>query len=90
LSRLPQFFDHAVPRPSVLHRANKTDDSTRKHNSTFFGPTCDSIDLICKDVEMPELEVGDWLYFLNMGAYTRAAGSTFNGFALPKVFYICS
>ena len=85
-----QFFDHAVPRPSVLHRANKTDDATRKHNSTFFGPTCDSIDLICKDVEMPELEVGDWLYFLNMGAYTRAAGSTFNGFALPKVFYICS
>ena len=39
---------------------------------------------------MPELEVGDWLYFLNMGAYTRAAGSNFNGFNLPKVFYICS
>ena len=33
------------------------------------------------------LDVGDWVYFQNMGAYTLAAGSTFNGMPRPKVFY---
>jgi ornithine decarboxylase len=36
---------------------------------------------------MPMLDVGDWVYFQNMGAYTLAAGSTFNGMPRPKVFY---
>lgn len=64
--------------------------SDEPHHSTLFGPTCDSIDVVCQDVSLPELEVGDWLYFLNMGAYTRAAGSSFNGFTVPPVKYICS
>jgi hypothetical protein len=35
---------------------------------------------------MEELEVGDWLWFPNMGAYTRATASEFNGFPSPPVF----
>ena len=35
---------------------------------------------------MEELEVGDWLYFPSMGAYTRATASEFNGFPTPAVF----
>jgi len=35
---------------------------------------------------MEELEVGDWLWFSNMGAYTRATASEFNGFPKPDVF----
>jgi diaminopimelate decarboxylase len=26
----------------------------------FFRPTCDSMDVICKHVMLPELKVGDW------------------------------
>ena len=33
-----------------------------------------------------ELEVGDWLWFPSMGAYTRATASEFNGFPKPEVF----
>lgn len=36
---------------------------------------------------MPELEIGDWIYFDNMGAYTISAYSPFNGFAKPTSYY---
>jgi hypothetical protein len=35
---------------------------------------------------MEELEVGDWLWFPAMGAYTRATASEFNGFPVPPIF----
>ena len=34
------------------------------------------------------MEIGDWMYFENMGAYTLAAASTFNGFMRPRIHYI--
>ena len=55
--------------------------------ATFFGPTCDSMDVIAKDTEMEELFVGDWLAFQHMGAYTNAAATTFNGMPKPTCFY---
>ncbi|CAJ1954113.1 unnamed protein product [Cylindrotheca closterium] len=58
--------------------------------STVFGPTCDSIDVIARSALLPKLEVGDWMYFQNMGAYTMAAASSFNGFDPSEVFYVCS
>ena len=58
--------------------------------STVFGPTCVSIDVISRSVLLPKLQVGDWLYFENMGAYTSAAASTFNGFDRSQTFYVCS
>ena len=35
------------------------------------------------------MNIGDWMYFPNMGAYTLAAASKFNGFKQPKVVYMC-
>ena len=58
--------------------------------STVFGPTCDSIDVIARSVLLPKLDIGDWLYFQNMGAYTMAASSCFNGFEPSEKFYVCS
>lgn len=34
-----------------------------------------------------KVEIGDWLYFENMGAYTASAASTFNGFKKPFKYY---
>jgi ornithine decarboxylase len=75
-------FDHAKPLPLAM----KTSDT--KQRSTLFGPTCDSIDVICKDIDLPEMEIGDWLYFMNMGAYTIASASSFNGFRPPNAKYL--
>jgi len=60
------------------------------YTSTVWGNTCDSIDVICRSVLLPQLEVGDWLYFENMGAYTMAAASCFNGFNPSEKLYVCS
>lgn len=54
--------------------------------TSLWGPTCDGLDKI-GDVFMAELNVGDWIYFDNMGAYTVAAASSFNGFLKPKTHY---
>jgi len=79
-------FDHYNPEALVL---TSTGENQVEHfKSTIFGPTCDSMDCIGKDIDLPELEVGDWLYFKNMGAYTVAAASPFNGFkSNPTMFY---
>ena len=60
------------------------------YSSTLFGPSCDSIDVVARSVLLPKLKVGDWLYFQNMGAYTSAAASSFNGFDPSAKFYVCS
>jgi len=79
------FFDHAHPHPLVFEPAGRTEE----HKCTIFGPTCDSMDCIAKDICLPELQVGEWLYFKNMGAYTVAAASPFNGFkSCPTMYYI--
>ena len=60
------------------------------YTSTVFGPTCDSMDVLSRGVLLPKMNVGDWMYFQNMGAYTSAAASTFNGFPTTEKFYVCS
>jgi len=80
-------FDHYTPTPLVLNPS--TDNNHLLYKSTIFGPTCDSMDCVAKDILLPELNVGEWLYFKNMGAYTVAAASPFNGFKASRTtFYI--
>jgi ornithine decarboxylase len=39
---------------------------------------------------LPELAVGDWLLYRNMGAYTTVTATTFNGFPHARVYYVVS
>ena len=78
-------FDHA--RPEWIRIPRCSDEPVRqKAPGTLFGRTCDSLDVIAHAAHMEELEVGDWLWFPKMGAYTRATASEFNGFPSPDVF----
>ncbi|PUZ71772.1 hypothetical protein GQ55_2G341100 [Panicum hallii var. hallii] len=70
-------MDYYVPRPRPLATPRPGE---KTHTSTVFGPTCDSLDTVVTGYQLPEISVGDWLIFDNMGAYTTAAGSKFNGF----------
>ncbi|XP_078355145.1 ornithine decarboxylase-like [Oculina patagonica] len=76
-------FDHATVNPEVCG----TDEKAEKFPSSIWGPTCDSLDCITKNVLLPKVDVGEWLYFRNMGAYTCSAASTFNGFNKPLKYY---
>lgn len=77
------YFDHA--KVEVLPY-NERDGA--RYRSIIFGPTCDSMDKIQTDIELPELEIGEWCFVRNFGAYTTAAASDFNGFSKKKAFYI--
>lgn len=55
---------------------------------TMAGPSCDSFDVIDKNVLLPEPEVGNLLLILSSGAYTISYASEFNGFSIPKTILI--
>jgi ornithine decarboxylase len=55
---------------------------------TIAGPSCDSFDVIDRDVELPEPEIGNRILILSSGAYTISYASEFNGFSIPKTILI--
>ncbi len=82
-------FDHNTPNWQLLN--NKLTPINRQRtnkDAMFFGKTCDSMDFIAVHKNAPKYKVGDILAFPNMGAYTCATASKFNGFELPKKYYI--
>ena len=83
-------YDHAKISTRPLHVASAGGGGSAL--STVFGPTCDGLDTVLRDVRLPRLENGDWLLFPSMGAYTVSAGSNFNGMNMtdPDVFYVQS
>ncbi|KAJ1496714.1 hypothetical protein HMI54_005265 [Coelomomyces lativittatus] len=87
------YFDHAHVKPRILTRngiftyGQVLSDIEPLHTCSVWGPTCDSMDVISKDCQLPELQIGDWFYFPDMGAYTIAAATTFNGFRKCNVLW---
>jgi ornithine decarboxylase len=59
---------------------------------SIWGPTCDGIDCISEKWLAREIvDVGDWLYFEDMGAYTKCSATRFNGFTdKHETKYVCS
>ncbi|KAJ8387933.1 hypothetical protein AAFF_G00148670 [Aldrovandia affinis] len=80
-------YDHAHVLPNLLKKP-KPDE--RLFPCSIWGPTCDGLDRIVEQCILPDLQLGDWLLFDNMGAYTVAASSTFNGFQKPDIHYVIS
>jgi len=56
--------------------------------SAVYGPTCDSLDTISLSEQLPELKIGDRVYAENIGAYSYATATHFNGFPPAKVVHI--
>jgi ornithine decarboxylase len=55
---------------------------------SVFGPTCDALDTISLAEELPELRLGDYVYSENIGAYSHASSTRFNGFPPAKVVHV--
>jgi ornithine decarboxylase len=53
-----------------------------------FGQTCDGLDCISQSELLPELEIEDLVYAENIGAYSNASATWFNGFPPAKVVHI--
>jgi hypothetical protein len=49
---------------------------------------CDGLDCIDKMTTLPELEIGDWVFFRNVGALSFNARTSFNGLPGPKPVHV--
>ena len=58
------------------------------HISTIAGPTCDSHDIIARSVELPILDINDVVYVENVGAYSIASTTWFNGIPPAKTIFV--
>ena len=76
-----QVFDH-VNYPVLAFQEGKN------QISAVFGPTCDAFDTITLSAELPDLAIGDLVYSENIGAYSHASSTYFNGFPPAKVVHI--
>jgi len=57
-----------LPIPLKMNQSQQEDEIVCV--STVHGPTSEEFDIVCKALPLPKLEVGDWLIFDRMGAYT--------------------
>ncbi len=67
-----------------------------KSECYVFGPTCDGLDTLSENeyihntskIFLPKLEEGDMVYAENMGAYSNASATRFNGYDPAKVVHV--
>ena len=76
-------FDHQHCNMFSFRKGKKTE------NCAVFGPTCDALDVISSAMSLPtDLKLGELMYSTNMGAYSHASSTWFNGFPPAKVVHI--
>jgi ornithine decarboxylase len=74
-------FDHCPYHFKAMKRG-------RTEISAVFGQTCDGLDTISRAEDLPDLEIGDLVYSENIGAYSNASATWFNGFPPAKVVHV--
>ncbi len=74
-------FDH-------LHYPIKAFKKGPTQISAVFGPTCDALDVISMAENLPALERGDLVYSDNIGAYSAASSTYFNGIPPAKIVHV--
>jgi len=56
--------------------------------SAVFGQTCDGLDTISQAELLPDLEIEELVYSENIGAYSNASATYFNGFPPARVVHV--
>jgi len=56
--------------------------------SSVFGPTCDALDVVSMAENLPALKRDDLVFSRNIGAYSHASATYFNGFPPAKVVHV--
>ena len=74
-------FDHWLPNFTAFRNGEK-------EVCAVVGQTCDSFDKISQSVSLPgNLKIGDYLLTENIGAYSIASSTKFNGFDGAKIIH---
>ena len=75
-STTPSRASSSTTASTTSRRSSRDEPRSR----SVFGPTCDALDTISLAEELPDLELGDLVYSENIGAYSHASSTWFNGF----------
>jgi len=70
------FIEQDKEKRLIIKDIKEVDEFSTKN---VYGPTCDSYDVIPSCMIPSTIEVGDWLFLNEMGAYTSALSVNFNG-----------
>nr|XP_024216357.1 probable ornithine decarboxylase [Halyomorpha halys] len=73
--------EHATVDPMPLNNKSKT-----QKKCAIWGQTEEKYDKIINECLLPKMDVGDWIYFKNMGAYSTVLSVKFYGFAVPEIY----
>jgi len=76
-------FDYSKPDFIPFNERNE-----KTYASILYGESCDSLDIISKNCQLPLLAIGESIVVKNMGAYTIASATEFNGFTKAELYYI--
>lgn len=60
----------------------------KKEICAVFGQTCDGLDVLSLSEELPHLQLDDLVYAQNIGAYSSASATWFNGFPPAKILHV--
>ncbi len=75
-------YDHWIPNFSSFRKG-------KKEVCAVVGPTCDSFDKISVSEQLPgNLQIEDYLFTENIGAYSIASTTKFNGFDGAKILHL--
>jgi ornithine decarboxylase len=75
-------YDHWIPNFSAVRRG-------KTEVCAVVGPTCDSFDKITLSAQLPSgLKIGDLLITENIGAYSTASTTRFNGFDGARIVHL--
>ena len=78
----------AIPFDKAAFRFLPLRESKEKLPAVLAGPTCDSLDVVAENVLLPPLELEDLIVVPDIGAYSWASATNFNGFERAQVVMI--
>ncbi|KAL6456868.1 hypothetical protein MHYP_G00338310 [Metynnis hypsauchen] len=83
-----KLLGNTIPSPTV-HKMSLTADEP-VFSSSLWGPSCDALDQVVEHCLLPELTVGDWLIFNNMGTSGQEESAAISDSDKPPVYYTIS
>jgi ornithine decarboxylase len=78
-------YDYKIPYFNIINDIDNKNENDNLYTYSIYGNTCDSLDIICKNILSPEINVNDTLCFPNMGAYSLVSRTSFNGIPVAKI-----
>ncbi|MBT4540889.1 type III PLP-dependent enzyme [Candidatus Woesearchaeota archaeon] len=80
-------FDYEILTENDI--TDPSNSNIEKETYVIAGPSCDGVDVMFKDgKKMSKVEVGDRVFIRNAAAYTICYASLFNGYKIPKTYYV--